>query len=110
MRFCPECGYEINGKDKCNTCGYNNKTKKFDKKINDEFNNKNKIYKEQSNDNFSDDMIKNMIINAKKMGISNNVNDKDIEKSLKDVHFNIDGCFTEEYKLKEMIKDQKENI
>ena len=102
MRFCPECGYEINNKEKCYKCGYNNKTKTFDKKVNKKYNDDIKMWKEQSNDNISEIMAKQMIMNAKEMGINTDNNYKE------EVHFNKDGCFTEEDKLREMMKYMKE--
>lgn len=51
MRFCPECGYPLNGEELCSECGYNYVTKTRDEKIYNKKMEESKKLNEMSNDN-----------------------------------------------------------
>jgi len=51
MKFCPNCGFPLEGKKVCN-CGYNIETNEVDTKMNEEYNKIIKDNYERQRDNF----------------------------------------------------------
>lgn len=65
MKFCPNCGNPLEGKEKCN-CGYNTKTNEVDEKIYEE-------YKQIEKDNYKR-QCDNMVFDNNPLGVNPNPN------------------------------------
>ena len=98
MKFCPNCGFPLEGKNIC-TCGYNVKTGEVDNTINETYNkeindNINSFINNTINnhyDNMTSEDIEKVLMNAKKMGINSNISDDKIIDSINSPIFNKDN-------------------
>ncbi len=90
MKFCPNCGFPIEGKSKCN-CGYDVETGEVDSKVFEDYKNKEKTLYENSSDNMSMMSGRNqsdVIFGAHMMGINPNLSDEELLKQLNQPIFN----------------------
>ena len=88
MKFCPNCGFPLEGKTNCN-CGYNVETWEVDKVINEDYKEKEKSLYENSCDNMMMGMNKlNLIDGARQMGVNPNITDKEIIEHMNRPIFN----------------------
>lgn len=90
MKFCPNCGFPLEGKEKCD-CGYDSTIGEVDEKIYKDYKNNEKSLYEQSCDNISlmgKTNPNDIFGGAKMMGINPNLSDEEILNQIHQPIFN----------------------
>ena len=109
MKFCPNCGYPLEGKKICN-CGYNVETNEVDEKVYEKYKENEKKLYEQQCDNMINAPI-DMITGARLMGLNPNVTDDELLKNVNRPIFNKENDHLTSSDFAEMMKllnDKKE--
>ena len=111
MKFCPNCGFQLEGKSICD-CGYNTMTKEIDE-------NRNKEYKKKEEENYNrqcDNMTNYMMMNnkmindkelnpIKMMGIDSNKTEEELSRMTNQTIFNREN---DNLKSKDLLKMMEE--